>query len=229
MSRLQVPQENATERVDKTFIINWQQKKYSPHEIEDYLKHKNVSYGSQNDIANRKRLQRLDTPKQPITSLLEPTMIFTYVDGDNCNTVIKNKTILTPASDTYISAAVKHGVVDDALDSRQKKVKDRLSRERTCKTMHICLATDVNTQQPDKQDKATEHLLCTLNLYSDGVLEITPDFSALLEEPTKGLIAPEQIPVKGMFATELTSATALKKGLRLGTYTYDIYILVKYI
>jgi hypothetical protein len=224
LSRLQVPHEDPSERVDATFVVHWQQKIYSPWEIEDYVKHKNSSDGAPNVIANRKRLHRLDTPKQPVAAMLQPAMLFTYVDGDGYSAPDKKNILATYSADnreSYMAAATRHHVPDDDLSGRQSRVRERLSRERTCKSMHICLATDVNVKAPDQQDKATEHLLCTLNLYSDGLLEVSPDFSAMLEEPLKGSVtsATEQIPTNGMFASDKTAAVALRKGLRLGTFS----------
>lgn len=228
LSRLQVPHENPTERVDTTFVVNWQQKIYSPWEIEDYLKHRNSSDGSQKDIANRKRLHRLDSPKHPVASMLEPAMLFTYVDSDGYSSPDKKNILGTYNGDnkeSYVAAAGRSHVSDQDLSSRQAKVRDRLTRERSCKTMHICLATDVNVKVPDNQEKATEHLLCTLHLYSDGVLEVSPDFSALLNEPLKGTVTTEQSPVNGMFTSDKTAAMALRKGLRIGTYRYRVRLL----
>jgi hypothetical protein len=151
-------------------------------------------------------------------------MLFTYVDSDNRDNdnKIEQKNILATYSnddkESYIAAALRHQVPDNELDNRQAKVRDRVTRERTSKIMRICLATDVNTKAPDQQDKATEHLLCTLTLYSDGMLDISPDFSALLEESGNDHIqsSTDQIPVQGMFTSDRTAAIALRKGLRLG-------------
>lgn len=208
--------------MDQAFTVNWQQKIYSPWEIEDYVKHKNSSDGSEKDVANRKRLHRMDTPKQPVTALLEPSMLFTYVDSDGYSAPDKKNVLATYLEDnkeSYVAAAMRPHVPDSDLDGRQARVRQRVNRDRTCKTMHICLATDVNTRAADKQEKATEHLLCTIHLYSDGMLEVSPDFSDLLEEPSKGSAGTEQAAVPGMFATDKTAATAMKKGLRLSTYS----------
>lgn len=220
---MQVPRENPSERLDTAFVVNWQQKIYSPWEIADYLKYKNSSDGSQSAVANRKRLSRLDSPKQPVSGLLEPTMLFTYVDGDNEHPGYTKKLLSTyggTEKESYLADAVRAHVPSDNLSNRQSKVRDRISRDRTYKTMHICLATDVNVKTPEQQEKSTEHLLCTIHLYSDGMLEVSPDFSQLLEEPSKGVKpATEQEPVNGMLASHKTAVIALRKGLRLGTYT----------
>lgn len=222
LSRLQIPRENDSARLDQSFIVSWQQKVYSPWEIEDFLKHRTSSEGSQREIANRKRLARLESPKQPVVGLLEPTMLFTYVDGDGYSPAGKKSVLASYSGDykeSYIASAMRSTVADDDLDRRQAKLRERLTRERTCQTMHVCLATDVNTTTPAEQDKATEHLLCTVHLYSDGMLEISPDFSELLEEAEKGVILAEQVPVSGIFASDRTAATALRKGLRIGTHS----------
>lgn len=149
-------------------------------------------------------------------------MLFTYVDTEGPRSKGSRKVLGTYSADdkeSYFAAATRHQVPDSELDGRQSKVRNRLTRERTSKSMHVCLATDVNTKAPDQQEKAMEHLLCTLHLYSDGMLEVSPDFSALLEEPGKGLITIEQSPALGLFTSDHTTAVALKRGLRLGTHT----------
>ena len=69
-------------------------------------------------------------------------------------------------------------------------------REKPFKTMHICLGTDIdvaalNGQNPRSRDllvlgNMTEHVLCTIKLYQDGLLQVTPGFSGVTAEASGG-------------------------------------------
>jgi hypothetical protein len=73
-------------------------------------------------------------------------------------------------------------------NARDLKVSQRVIRENPFKIMHICFATDVDvetlrTKKPwDPEYYYTEHVLCTIKVYKDGLVEVSPPFSPILEE-----------------------------------------------
>ena len=56
--------------------------------------------------------------------------------------------------------------------------------------MHICLATDIDVEALRKKKPTnnnisqymSEHILCSIRLYRDGLLEVTPSFSRIADE-----------------------------------------------
>ena len=63
------------------------------------------------------------------------------------------------------------------LGAREKKVRERVFREKPYKTMHICLATDVDVdalidgKYVDANLFYTEHILFSIRIYTDGLIE----------------------------------------------------------
>ena len=95
--------------------------------------------------------------------------------------------------------------------------------------MHICLATDVNTtaikenvpQKGFRDKDMLEHVLCTIKLYQNGLLEVTPGLSGPISE-TEGVF----IESKGLssnyismsaFLDDNTVERALITGFKLST------------
>ena len=80
----------------------------------------------------------------------------------------------------------------DAEDSiaadRQRKVRQRVFKEKPYKVMHVCMATDVQVaklrdERPwSPKHYFKEHVLLSVRVYSDGLLEMSPEFSRVLEE-----------------------------------------------
>ena len=104
-----------------------------------------------------------------------------------------------------------------------------VSRGQSHKSMHICLATDVNTtaikenvpQRGLKDRDMLEHVLCTIKLYQNGLLEVTPGLSGPISE-TEGVF----IESKGLssirismsaFLDDNTVERALATGFKLST------------
>ena len=61
-----------------------------------------------------------------------------------------------------------------------------------------------------------EHVLCSIRLYQDGLLEVTPSFSSVLEE--SGLVTHEECSGLGVFLDDHSAEMGLKKGFRLATF-----------
>ncbi len=216
--RLQQQGGNKDALFNKTFNIQWQQKIYSPLEIVDYINNKNSISGDARVVANRKRLARLDSVEKPVAAALERVMLFSYTDSERYSAPPTQILVGSDDKESYTAAALMPGEED--MDSRQSKLKDRLSRERNFKEMHICAATDVSkSATPDDIKAITEHLICSIRLYSDGLLEVTPDFSQLIEESSfsKHELDNSADTVNGIFASDRTAAIAAKKGLIIAT------------
>lgn len=97
--------------------------------------------------------------------------------------------------------------------------------------MHICLGTDIDVealsgQNPRSRDllvlgNMTEHVLCTIKLYHDGLLQVTPGFSGVTAEASGGF--PEGIESMAercsltAFLDESTVQGALASGFKLTT------------
>jgi Ciliary basal body-associated, B9 protein len=97
--------------------------------------------------------------------------------------------------------------------------------------MHICLGTDIDVdalsgQNPPSRDllvlgNMTEHVLCTIKLYQDGLLQVTPGFSGVTAEASGGF--PEGIEsmaercALSAFLDESTVQGAIATGFKLTT------------
>ena len=87
-----------------------------------------------------------------------------------------------------------------------------VSRGQSYKSMHICLATDVNTtfvkdnapQRVLKEKDMMEHVLCTIKLYQNGLLEVTPGISGPVSE-TEGVF----VESKGLASNRLSMSAFL--------------------
>lgn len=62
-----------------------------------------------------------------------------------------------------------------------------------------------------------EHILCCLKLYQDGVLEVTPAFSNILEEDTATAIAQEGNSM-APFLEDATAEAGIRKGFKLTSF-----------
>lgn len=59
-------------------------------------------------------------------------------------------------------------------------------------------------------------MLCSIRLYQDGLLEVTPAFSSVVEEA--GLMTHDECSGLGVFLDDHSAETGLKKGFRLATF-----------
>ena len=106
-----------------------------------------------------------------------------------------------------------------------------VNRGQSYKSMHICLATDVNTtaikdnaplpQRGLNEKDMMEHVLCTIKLYQNGLLEVTPGISGPVSEmegvfiESKGLSS-NRISMSA-FLDDKTVERALTTGFKLST------------
>lgn len=211
---------------DKNGAANPSQKE-SRRELEDLVQ----NYKSQNAEQNGN------------DGLLQPTMLYSYINRDQC--MVNRATLLhdSTGKENYVGNAIHmHGIVkqrvgkvstdgdlavgeecvdDDDTDwiqSRTDLVGKRENRGRKFKTMHICLATDVDTKKISNdegkvRDNFTEHILCSFKLYQDGGLEVSPALSMIQEEN-----AIDGNSSRSLFMENKTVQAGLSKGFKLRTF-----------
>ena len=130
--------------------IAWQEKVYSPMEISDYMHNRDNSKGTVSQHESRRHLGHLERRGVNIESLLRRNMVYTMVDkdyhpGTEANPILTN---FDPSLEPYLGAAVHNAHSGDPLlDRRSKEIGDKIRNDRPSKTMHICLATDVDVDE----------------------------------------------------------------------------------
>jgi hypothetical protein len=96
--------------------------------------------------------------------------------------------------ESYLGAAMYSQINTEDntnLNSRETKIQKRITKDKPFKSMHICLGTDIDikTMKENPRDVSThmnEHILCTLKLYHDGLLEVSPGFGGVTTETQAG-------------------------------------------
>lgn len=109
-------------------------------------------------------------------------------------------------------------------DARQRVVRQRVFKEKPFKAMHVCFATDVQVDKlrnekpwlPSHYYK--EHILFSIKMYNDGLLEMGPAFSRTLEEDETRAHVQSTGSAPNVFLTNKTIAAGIKKGMKLQTY-----------
>lgn len=159
-------------------------------------------------------------------------MLYTYTDKDQYKPPVESCMYdsLGRISNTesYVGSAASNAgskVFDDSLisDARQKKLEQRIFRDKPFKIMHICLATDVdvdtlkNKNPFDPRYYYNENILCSVKIYSDGLIEINPGFSKYIDETQES-----DRKVDGLSATVFlnnkTVNSGIKEGFRLSSH-----------
>lgn len=138
-------------------------------------------------------------------------MVCTYVARDHYDPLMPPILIDGSETESYVGAALHNRNVIEkvaernnergsknasestenfsAVDSRSNKVLKRLGSAINSKSMHICLATDIDVDTLKTQDHLwnpkshfEELLLCSITLHNNGLIETTPAFSKILVE-----------------------------------------------
>eukprot|EP01032_Pedospumella_encystans_P024787 gene24787-28017_t len=203
--------------------LSWQQKLFSPREISDYLRNKDNRSGSAAQVEARRHFWKAEKDGANIQDMLENVMLYTYVDKDNFKQDQAPPLNEPGTQEPFLGAAVRTlGGVDKGT-ARQKGISNKLFRDKPFKAMHICLATDVDGPKLSapssmwvSDNHYKEHVLCSIRLYQDGLLEVTPSFSSVLEE--SGLVTHEECSGLGVFLDDHSAEMGLKKGFRLATF-----------
>eukprot|EP01038_Epipyxis_sp_PR26KG_P017331 gene17331-23923_t len=226
---------STNEKYNQDITLSWQQKLYSPSDISDYLQHKNGTKGGtviQNEC--RKYLAGLEQRGGTAKDLIKNVMLYTYVDKDHFQPE-QHHPIITESNnnESYLGVAVtSHGKLDKHAGKRHNKISQKIFNEKPFKSMHICLATEVETdylQQgilDNPHDHAShhysEHVLCSINVYQDGLIEVSPSFSGIVSEVNIDMNAHHTTPQKPLalspFLDEKTTEIGRKKGFRLSTF-----------
>jgi len=202
---------------DKELIISWQEKLYSPKDIANYIKKKDDKKEQPND--QRSLLSDTESGLINIENLLDDVMIYTYVDREHyipdATPVLYDTTV-----ESYVSKAVNRvGIIKN---SRDLKVSQRVTRENPYKVMHICFATDVDvetlrTKKPwEPEYYYTEHVLCTIKVFKDGLVEVSPPFHPIVEEQGD-FVALDGSTLPSVFTNETTIKNSVNKGFRIKT------------
>jgi hypothetical protein len=178
----------AEEPYEEELEIAWQEKKYGPADIAEFLKKKDSKPTDAQEVDSFRHMSMLEDRGQPLSDMLKPVMIYTYTDKYNSLAMETNPVRFTEDenSEPYLSVSIGHNTKSDISD-REKKVSERFYRERPFKVMHICMATDVNVTALQNKPlfpnaHFTEHVLCSIKIFTDGLLEFTPDISRVVDE-----------------------------------------------
>lgn len=227
--------ENSDEFKDMELELSWQEKINGPRDIYESARRNDNSVVSvvrnMTSGGNNNRVKGGDI--EPLKNV----MLYTYVDKDH---FIPKRSPLLVSSDglydveePYISAAINHSdkanndIVYNAksIISRQQKVRDRFYRESPSKTMYVCLATDVDVKTLsdanivvfDINEHFTEHILFSITLHQDGIVECTPSFSDIMTEQSSNDAVADSIP-SSLFIDDATIKAGVKKGFKLSTH-----------
>ena len=95
--------------------------------------------------------------------------------------------------------------------------------------MHICLATDIDinalkdikSNAQDLSSHIVEHILCSIKLYQDGFLEVTPGFSGVISESSDDIPGAfdscQERSSLSLFLDDNTVRTGISDGFKLTT------------
>lgn len=203
ISRLSSQTEEEYIPFKRTAVLHWQEKIHGPVDVADYIKHKKDNHlrGTPSQLESRKEIADLHdqvnssaggTTATSIISgggdekLLSSTMLYTYTDRDHFRSAEGGLLINSNGAESYVGEALHRGhehsdsssssgnASSMSFLSRAQKVEKRESKGLKFKSMHICLATDVDVKAilSDHSHEAltslSEHVLCSLRLYQDG-------------------------------------------------------------
>jgi len=224
--------EGSTEAVpeaplEQEFVLSWQEKMYGPADVADYLKNKDSSSKPKDayEADSYRHMAMLEEKGKPMTALLKPVMIYTYTDKGNklprgSGPVRYNE---DENMEPYLSVATTNHA-DSDVGVREKKVNERFYREKPYKVMHVCMATDVNVEALKNkplypQAHYVEHVLCTVTVYNDGLIECTPELSRNLDESRK---RGAETVAASVFMNDDTVAASLKKDMGMKLRSYQV-------
>ena len=70
------------EAFSKDLEIAWQEKRYGPGDIAEFINHRDKKVSSATEHEARRHLVAMEESGKPVTSLLKDVMIYTYTDRD---------------------------------------------------------------------------------------------------------------------------------------------------
>jgi hypothetical protein len=168
--------------------------------------------------------------------------LFTYVDQDKYKPLLEKSSF---GAESYVGSSLynpeEDAIVDDP-EQRNRKVSNRVVREKPFKTMHICLATDIDNEALRQHEHAwvfvgkeayVENVLCSIKVYKDGLMEVTPGFSRILpekgaqeqhieqyinEEGMWGKRAQKSSEAPSVYLDDETVKAGVTQGFKLSTY-----------
>eukprot|EP00600_Ochromonadales_sp_CCMP1393_P000658 CAMPEP_0174985650 /NCGR_PEP_ID=MMETSP0004_2-20121128/18462_1 /TAXON_ID=420556 /ORGANISM="Ochromonas sp., Strain CCMP1393" /LENGTH=1154 /DNA_ID=CAMNT_0016238327 /DNA_START=65 /DNA_END=3529 /DNA_ORIENTATION=+ len=231
ISRSKLYNEDGT-KVDAFYnemVLSWQQKLYSPGEISDYIRNKSSRTGTVAQVEARRHFAKLENEGDAVNDMLDEVMLYTYTDKDNFRAE-KPPPLHDPGTqEPYVGAAVRNLGSVHLGSARQRGISQKLFRDRSFKAMHVCLATDVKTEKIVKDDGSgfslegwnekdyfNEHVLCSIRLYQDGLLEVSPMFSTVVEEEVN--VTHDECSGLSAFLDDVSAEAGIKKGFRLSSF-----------
>jgi len=211
--------------IEEEIILSWQEKMYGPADVAEFLKHKDSTFKTKDahEADTYRHMASLEEKGKPMTNLLKPVMFYTYTDKSNklprgSGPVRYNE---DENMEPYLSVATTHHANAD-VGGRERKVNERFYREKPHKVMHVCMATDVDVEALKNKPiypaaHYVEHLLCSITVFNDGLIECVPEFSKNLDEERK---RGAETVIPSVFMNDETVAASLKKhmGMKLRTY-----------
>ena len=209
--------------------LSWQEKKYGPRDIATFLTNKSKgikSFAKDGAEAETFRhMSHLEERGKPLVNLLNNVMLYTYTDK-NDDKPLERAPVLFSTDDNiepYLGVATSSHTGREEAGAREKHAGDRVFRECPYKVMHVCMATDVDVEALQNapmfpEAHYTEHVLASIRVYTDGLVECTPRLSEALNE-TGGKGSETVAPT--MFSNDQTAAAAINpsKGLKISMYT----------
>ena len=186
-------------------------------------------------VGPRDVVKRLSKKEANVKDELKNVMLYTYIDKDHFWTESLPPVHDQNVEESYLGAAMFSQTSDDVTTTAHKreiKVQKRVTREKPYKSMHICIATDVDVEALQSKDlfgytkkvssHMTEHILCSMRLYGDGLLEVYPNFSLPTTENSGGVsLGVGGVIERASLSTFLDDGTvqaAVNKGFRLMTH-----------
>jgi hypothetical protein len=215
---------NSSKPHDEEITFSWQEKKYGPRDIAGYFKNKDEKFHNSNESDMFRHMNTLEERGKPVNDMLKPIMLYTYTDK-NPNVPMERIPVRFSEDENlepYLGLAVNHDINHPEIGIREKKASERIYREKPFKLMHICLATDVDVDALKNKPMYpeayyNEHILCSIKVYNDGLLEFTPNLSQNKDEIGG---KNSDIIVNSLFVNDETVAASLNsnKGMKLSTY-----------
>ena len=212
------------ESYEEESTLSWQEKKYGPGDIANFLSNKDKRIKDSSDADMFRHMHMLEERDKPLVNMLQPVMLYTYTDKKPRKSMDRAPVRFSTDEniEPYLGVAVAHNNARSETGEREQRAGDRLYRERPFKVMNVCLATDVDVEAlkekpmyPEAHYK--EHILCSIRIFDEGLLEFTPDMSGVLDE--KGSRGADPI-APSIFSNDATVAASLQssKGLKLNSY-----------
>ena len=174
---------------NKDIVLSWQQKIHGPYEVIDFISHNKDEKKKASPAQQESRKELADiSGSRSVDDLLQKTMLYTYTERDHYANNTSTLLVNSSGAESYVGAAINADPtkkrdnetpssssslsLSSLFNARSEKVAKRENYGKKSKTMHICLATDVDVatllgkeHAPDIESHLSEHILCSFRLY----------------------------------------------------------------